>query len=43
MWGRRGVDNPASGKFWINNGTITKMIKGDIPEGFQIGRGLKNG
>jgi len=34
-----GVDNPVKGRFWITNGTKTKMIGGEIPDGWVRGRG----
>jgi len=34
-----GVEAPTKGRFWITNGTDTKMTKGEIPEGWWKGRG----
>ena len=34
-----GVDNPNKNRFWITNGIETKMIRGEIPDGWVRGRG----
>lgn len=33
-----GENNPMYGTIWINNGTVNKKIRGDIPEGWVRGR-----
>lgn len=37
----RGSGNPNYGKFWITNGNINRLCKGDIPQGFIKGRIIK--
>lgn len=33
-----GVDAPVKGRFWITNGTKSRVISGDIPDGWWKGR-----